>query len=109
MRGFAVLAILFTFSFLLSTLPSEILTDGNELHLGRDDPLSRIPELRDGMAGAGAEGLAFCALEVVEAILALGLAGEFFVAAREVAVVLRFDLAAFVLGDVPSPTDPFLA
>ena len=44
---------------------------------------------------------------MLEAISALGAAGEFFVAAREVAVVLRLDLAAFVLGDVPSPCDPF--
>ena len=43
---------------------------------------------------------------MLEAIAALGAAGEFFVAAREVAVVFRLDLAAFVLGHVPSPCDP---
>ena len=81
-----------------------VFADGDEFHLGRDDALARIPELRDGMAGAErAERLAFRAGEMLEAIPALGLAGEFCVAAREVAVVLRFDLAAFVLGDVPSP------
>ncbi len=86
-----------------------ILADGDKFHLRRDDALARIPELRDGMVGCGAERFAFRALEMVEAVLALGLAGEFFVAAREVAVVFRFDLAAFVLGHVPSPADPFLA
>ena len=44
---------------------------------------------------------------MLEAVFALGVAGEFFVAAGEVAVVLGLDLAAVVLGDVPSPADPF--
>ncbi len=61
------------------------------------------------MTGAGAERFAFRAREMVEAVLALGLAGEFFVAAREIAVVFGFDLAAVVFGDVASPADPFLA
>ena len=65
-----------------------VFSDGDELHLGRDDALARVPELRDGVTGAGAERFAFRALEMVEAVLALGLAGEFFVAAREIAVVL---------------------
>ncbi len=59
------------------------------------------------MAGAGAKRADGGSLELFEAVLALGLAGEFFVAAREVAVVLGLDLAAVVLGDVPSPADPF--
>ena len=81
-----------------------IFADGDEFHLGRDDALARIPELRDGMAGAGAERLRalFSAWEMVEAIPRSALAGEFFVAAREVAVVLRLHFAAVVLGDVPS-------
>ena len=83
--------------------------DRNELHLRGDDALAGVPELRHGMAGAGAERFAFRALEMIEAIPALGLAGEFFVATRKVAVVFRFDLAAFVLGHVPSLADPFLA
>ena len=86
-----------------------IFTDRNKLHLGGDDALTGVPELRDGMAGAGTERFAFRALEMVEAVFALGLAGEFFVAPREVAVVFRFDLAAIVLGNVPSPADPCLA
>ena len=86
-----------------------IFTNCNEFHLGGGDALTGVPELRDGMAGGGTEWFAFRALEIFEAIPALGLAGEFFVTTREVAVVFRFDLAALVVGDVPSPADPFLA
>ena len=32
-----------------------VFSDRNKFHLGRDDALARIPELGDGMAGAGAE------------------------------------------------------
>ena len=59
------------------------------------------------MAGGGAKRAAVGAVELFEAVFALGGAGEFFVAAREVAVVLGLDLAAVVLGHVPSPADPF--
>ena len=68
-----------------------------------------IPELRNRMSGAGAQGAAALALEAGEfyEAIALGLAGVFGVFAGEVAVVLRFDFAAFVGFDVLAVGDPF--
>ena len=38
----------------VSRLPTQILADGYEFHLGRDDPLPSVPELRHGVPGARA-------------------------------------------------------
>lgn len=70
-----------------------------------------IPELGDGVAGAGAEGTAALGDEAGkfhEAVL-LRLAGELGVLAGEVAVVHGPDFAAVVFGDVAAFQNPVAA
>ena len=87
---------------------AHVFADGDVFHLGGDDALAGIPELGDGVAGAGAQraaSLAFEAGEFDEAV-ALGLAGVLGVFAGEVAVVLRFHFAAVVGLGVAAGGDP---
>src|SRR5438552_13697965 len=83
-----------------------VFADGDEFHFGRDDALACIPELTHWMTGARAQWAAFFAGEMFKAVAAFGAARELFVTAREVAVVFRLHVAAFVFGDVVALQNP---
>src|SRR6185503_12085835 len=88
-----------------------VLANGDELHLGRDDALARIPELGHGMALAGAQGTAPPGLEsreLDEPVL-FRPAGVFGVLAGEIAVVLRPHFASLVFLNVAALQDPIPA
>ena len=79
-------------------------------------PLTRIPELCDGVTCRSAKrfavraGLAFNAAKMFETIFrSLGAARILFVTAREVAVVFRFYIAAFVFARIAALPNPFRA
>ena len=89
---------------------AHVLTDGDELHLRGDDSLAGIPELGDGMAGGGTEGLALAAGEAgeLDQAVPLGGAGILGVLAGEVAVVHRLDFTSFIRGHITPLLDPSL-
>ena len=90
---------------------AEILANGDELHLGCDDALAGVPQLRHGMALTRLQRAAALSLQSGELHqpIPFRLAGVFRVLAGQVAVVLRFNLAPLVLRDIAAPQDPLPA
>ena len=90
---------------------AHVLSDGDEFHLRGDDPLTRVPELGDGMSRGRAEGLALAPLEPgeLDQAVPLGGAGILGMLAGEVAVVHGLNFTPLVGSDVTALLDPALA
>ena len=82
-----------------------VLANGDELHLGRDDSMARVPELRDGMPRRRAQGTTPKPGELDEPV-ALGMARVLGVLLAQVAVVHGTGRAALVLRRVAPSQDP---
>jgi hypothetical protein len=90
----------------LSALSSEILADRDELHLRRDDSLSRVVQLGHRAAIDSATGPASNAREGLESILTGALIRMLL---AEESVVFRLDVSARVVFRVTASENPRLA
>ena len=90
---------------------AHVLADSDEFHFRRDDAGAGVLQLRDDLAGLGAQWAAATAFEpgkFHETVL-LRHARELGVFAREIAVVLRLHFAAVVFLDVAAFQNPVAA
>ena len=96
------------FHRLVGSFTAEVFADGNVFHLGCDDTLLGIPQLRDRVLLVGAQRLTFQPRECIQAAAVLGrlFGGIFLVPAAQVAIIDRENFPPLVNLHVPARFDP---